>query len=190
MTIKINRESILVILTAIMVLIGLAVYGNSYLIKPVKEDAEFIIRTVNNQKSLIAGYPPSEDLLEEKENELAEIDEMLPFGVRANQALVTLEELASRFNVNLSSVSRVAGHQSIEEVPEDYVKDIYSLQISSDHPRNFRRLIDSMMTEQRIWNIVSFTYSKADEENYSGTLDYELYYRIDFEQAESTETEE
>ena len=67
MNVKLNRESILVILMSLMILVGAFYYGNIYLIDSVKEDAEILTDTVRGQKILMDNYPPEESLKTEYE---------------------------------------------------------------------------------------------------------------------------
>ena len=57
MNVKLNRESILVILMSLMILVGAFYYGNIYLIDSVKVDAEILTDTVHGQKILMDNYP-------------------------------------------------------------------------------------------------------------------------------------
>lgn len=176
MTIKWNREAILVTLTVVMILIGLFYYGNLYLIDPVQEEADALTATVESQETMLATYPPSEELLNEYEEAYAETESYLPIGVEANESLVKLEDLAGRANVSLTSVTRLSDRQVVEAAPETFKKNIYTAQMTSNSPENFRRLIDSLMNEERVWNVTSFSYNKSGEENYTGTFNFELYY--------------
>lgn len=176
MIIKWNREALLVTLTVVMILIGLFYYGNLYLIDPVQEEADVVTTTVASQEAMLAAYPPSEDLLNEYEGAYAETATYLPIGVEANEALVRIEELAGSASVSLTSVTRTTDRQLVEGVPEEFKKNIYTAQMTSNSPENFRRLIDSLMSEDRVWNMTSFSYNKSGEENYTGTFNFELYY--------------
>lgn len=176
---KWNRESLLVTVMAIMILFGLFFYGHQYLIDPVKTEADLLSGTVEQQQALLTTYPPNEELKTELETTYLETESYLPIGVQANQELITLEQAANESNVMILSVSRVADHQAIEEVPENFVSNMYEVQMASDAPTNFRTLIDRLMNEERVWNVTSFTYDKAAEANYAGTFSFELSYYSD-----------
>lgn len=178
MIIKLSRESILVTISALMALIGLFYYGNELLIQPLEENAEEISTTFETQQLLIEEYPPQEELLSEYENKYAEAEVFIPLNVQANQALINLETLASKANVSVISLSRVA-EQEILEGSENYAQDTYAAELIASSPTDLRQLIDSLMEQERVWNISSFTYSKSGDEDYTASLNFELYYRIE-----------
>jgi len=179
MTIKWNRESFLVILTALMILIGLFYYGNLYIVQPIKEEADGLTDTVKNQQALLESYQPNEETLLAYEESYQETEVFLPRGVQVTDELVILEQLAEQSEVTILTVARSEEQQAIEEVSEDYAKDIYTVQMESGSSENFRQLINRIMNEERVWNISSFSYEKIDEENYTGTFNFELYYQKD-----------
>lgn len=175
-----------------MILIGLFFYGNQYLVEPVREEAKVLVETVEGQEALLATYPPNEDLLEEYEANYLETESYLPIGDQANMAIVTLEQAAKQANVEVISVSRVADHQVIENAPDNFMKNTYEVQMAGQSPADFREWLDRLMNEKRVWNITAFSYEKAGEENYVGTLNVELAYYSDnpVDSDESVEPEE
>lgn len=117
--------------------------------------------------------------MEEYEEEYSDIQTFLPFGVKANESHVQLEKMSESAKVELVSLSRVNDKELIEDVSEDFLKDTYTATLSADNPIKLRSLIDSIMNQDRVWNISSFSYSQSGEENYSADLTYNLYYRLD-----------
>lgn len=178
MTIKLNRESSLVILMAVMILIGLFYYGNRSLVKPLQEEATNLTKKVETHQSLVEEYPPSEKELEEYQLRYSEAESILPLGVQANESLVTLESLADKAKVSIVSVSRVLDQEPLEEESEDFAKDTYTAELTAASPADFRKMIDLLMEEERVWDMSSFSYSKSGEKEYLASLDYELYYRM------------
>lgn len=176
MSIKWSRESILVALMSLMILVGAFYYGNLYFIEPIQQEEQTLSDTVRGQEILLENFPPSEELKSDYEEAYLATNDFLPLGDQANKELVLLERLANQVNVTISSVTRTSSDQSIEDVPDHFVKSTYSVQASSDSPVNFRNLIHRLMEEERVWNIVNFTYSQSGESNYSGTFSYELPY--------------
>ena len=85
MNVTLNRESILVILMSLVILVGAFYYGNIYLIDSVKEDAEILTDTVRGQKILMDNYPPEESLKTEYEEALLAKESFLPPGNQATQ---------------------------------------------------------------------------------------------------------
>lgn len=178
MTIKLNRESILVTVSALMILIGLFYYGNQILVTPLKESTEEITATYETQRMLIEEYPPSEELLSDYEEQYAEAEVFIPLNAQANQALINLETLASKAKVSVLSLSRVS-EQELLEKSENFAKDTYTAQLTAKSPKDLRQLIDSLMEQERIWNVPTFSYSKSGDENYTASLNFDLYYRIE-----------
>lgn len=176
MTIRWNRETILVIIMSIMILIGGFYYGNIYLVDPLEEEADIITQTVNAQKDLIANYPPSEELYNEYEVKDAETEAYLPKDVEINKGIVRFEQLAGQSNVEIQSFTRSGDRQSIEELSNDYLRNTYEVQMISDSPVNFRRLINALENEERVWNVTGFSYNQSGEESYTGSFTLDIYY--------------
>lgn len=177
MIIKLSRESILVTISALMALIGLFYYGNELLINPLEERADAINTSFEHQQALIEEYPPSEELLSEYESKYTEAQAFIPLNVQANQALINLETLASKAKVSVLSLSRVVEQEPLGE-SENFAKDTYSAQLTANTPTDLRKLIDLLMEQERVWNVSSFSYSKSGDENYTASLNLELYYRL------------
>ncbi len=110
---KLNRESILVIISAIFLLIGLFYYGNQILIKPLSDNAIEITETFEINQALIEEYPPSEELLAEYDSEYSEAELFIPLNVHANQALIDLEILAGKASVSVLSLLRIGEQEFI-----------------------------------------------------------------------------
>lgn len=124
MILKWTREAILVIITVVTLLFGLFYYGNLYLLDPIKEGASTVPYTVDSRKSLLDSYPPNEELLEDCKEKVTDTEKYLPVGDQANVALITLEQLASKTTINIQRVSRNAFQETIEEIPNKFVKKI------------------------------------------------------------------
>lgn len=179
MTLKWNRETVLVIIMSIMLLIGGFYYGNLYLVDPLKEEASTITDTVDAEQSLLVAYPPNEELYSEYEAEYIETEGYLPQTVEANREFVTLEQLAAQSNVTIDSLTRIEERQAIEELTNDFLKNAYTVEMTSDSPVNFRQLLKALTDEERVWNVTAFSYNRSGEESYTGSFNYEWYYLND-----------
>ena len=179
MTIKWTRESFLILLTLIMILIGIFYYGNRSLVVPAKESSESYGSIVSDQKTLMEVYPPDEALLAEYEAAYEETGAFLPIGEQANEAIVRLEELAGQSSVEIEQVSRVGFSQGVAEVGRSYFSSSYQLDMTGTTPDDFRELMDRLVSEERVWNISSFTYEKSGGNNYSGTMIFNIYYYME-----------
>ncbi len=131
-----------------------------------------------------------EELFEEVESNYAVMEAYLPDGVKANEALVTLERLANQENVEITSVSRVSANLAIEEVPVNFLKNTYTAQIASESPDALRNLVNRLMEEERVWNITSFSYDKSGKATYSGVFTYELDFYSDYPVSKEEVTDE
>lgn len=120
-----------------------------------------------------------EELFEEVESNYAVTEAYLPNGVKANEALVTLERLANQENVEITSISRASANLAIEEVPVNFLKNTYTAQMASESPDALRNLINRLMEEERVWNVTFFSYDKAGKDTYSGVFTYELAFYSD-----------
>lgn len=159
-----------------MVLVGVFYYGRHYIVQPIEEEAQTLTNTVQAQQSLIDTYSPEKSLLVDYENTFSKIETYLPKGVQVADALVKLEQLAETSNVSIINISRLEEQQSLEEISEEFVKDIYAVQMTSDSPTNFFHLISHLMNEKRVWNITLLSYEKSGKNLYTGTINFELYY--------------
>jgi hypothetical protein len=176
MTIKWNREMALITLMALVVMYAIFHFGYQNFVEPSEIEAENLRADVRSQQSLLDMYPPSEASLAQYIADSKSTETFLPSGDQINIALVRMEELAADANVQLQSVSRSSFQEAVEDVPGQFARNDYSVQMSSASPANFRSLIDALMNEERIWNITSFDYSKSDEGAYAGNLTVSLYY--------------
>ncbi|OJF90910.1 hypothetical protein [Alkalibacterium sp. 20] len=176
MTLKWNRETFLVTLTLVTILFGFYYYGNQFFVESVKQDADQMTQLVSEQQSILETYAPSEELLADYEQNYSQTESYLPLGDDANKAMITLEQLAARETVSVTSVSRISDREVVEELPASFVKNIYQAEVASDSPENLRKLIDRLMNEERMWNVTSFSYAKAGEDSYTGTFTFELFY--------------
>ncbi|MDN6194092.1 MAG: hypothetical protein L0I88_03535 [Alkalibacterium sp.] len=179
MTIKWNRESLLIMLTLVAILIGLFYYGNQYFVSPVKEEAATLSTLVENQQAVLSEYTPDEGLYNEYESEYTTTKAYLPIDDATEKAMVTLEQLAGNEKVNISTVSQLSDHELVEGVPNGFVKNTYQADVTSDSAKSLRNLIERLMTEEHVWNLTSFSYEKNGEATYSGTFTFELFYYDD-----------
>lgn len=177
MIVKLSRQSVLVIISALMILIGLFYYGDNLLIQPLEERAEAVSEKAEAQQELIAAYPPEKDFLLDYESKSSEAEVFIPLNVQANQALINLENIASKVKVSVISLSRVAEQEVLEE-SDGFAKDTYTAQLTASSPGDLRQLIELLMEQERVWNISSFSYGKLGEESYTANIHFELYYRI------------
>lgn len=175
MKIKWNRESALVILMAVMVLLAFHYFGHKNFVDPIKAEAENQNGTVRAQQQLIDTYPPSEELLAKYMADSKSTEDFLPNGDQFDAALVRLEELAKAEKVQLRSVTRNGYQTAVAGVPEQFVMNTYSVQMQSESPSNFRSLIDVLMQEERVWNVTTLTYS-GTAGSYEGNFSVEIYY--------------
>ena len=190
MTIKINRESLLVILTAVMLLIGIFYYGNLYFLETIKNEADAITQTVEAQESLIVNYPPSEASLNAYQEEATALENYLPIGDQTNTALITLENLADTSEVNILSVTRNSFQEPVEGISDEFVKNKYIVEFQTNSPSNIRQLMENLTNEERVWNVTGLTYSKVAEDSYTGNFEFELYYFSKYNQSEQINNEE
>ncbi|WP_423189179.1 hypothetical protein ACO1PF_11390 [Alkalibacterium sp. f15] len=179
MMIKWTRESILILLTLIMILFAIFYYGNQNLVVPSKESAESFTALVSDQQALMEVYPPDEDLLNDYEATYNEIGAFLPIGEQANEAVVRLEALAEQSSVEIGQVARIGDGQVVEGVGESYFSSSYQLDMTGESPSDFRDLIERLFNEERVYNVTSFTYEKSGDNNYSGTLIFNLFYYLE-----------
>lgn len=105
------------------------------------------------------------------------------FFITNNHYKNTIEENQAWLSDNAASVD-----QAILDVPAHFVKTVYTVQVSSDSATNLRNLVERLMSEERVWNIPTFTYSRSGEGSYSGSFTYELpYYTTEPEPEETVE---
>lgn len=176
MTIKWNRESALLSLMVVLVLFAFLYFGFQYYVEPIEIEANNLKAEVRSQQLLLDMYPPGKDSLAQYIADSKSTETFLPSGDQINTALVRIEELAAESDVQLRSVSRSSFQETVEDVPAQFAQNSYSVQISSKSPANFRSLIDSLMKEERVWNVTSLSYSKSGEGAYDGNFSVSVYY--------------
>ena len=170
-----SRESALVILMAVMVLLAGYYFGHQKFVDPIKAEGVDLKAIVRVQHALIDSYPPSKPLFAEYIADSNSTEDYMPSSDQFNAGLVRLEELAKAANVQLQSVSR-SGHQAgVEGVADEFVMNTYSVQVQSESPSNFRSLIHALMQEKRVWNVTSLSYSGSSD-SYSGNFNVAIYY--------------
>ncbi|SFC41530.1 hypothetical protein SAMN04488102_10692 [Alkalibacterium subtropicum] len=176
MTMKWTRETFLVTLTLITILFGFFYYGNLYFVEPVRQEAELRSQLVSDQQTVLAAYPPEEARLTEYEASYSETETYLPIGDSANEAMITLEQLALDEDVSLLTVSRLSDGEAVDGLPASFVKNVYQAEVSTDAPENFRQLFRQLTNEERVWNLTAFSYEKEGGNSYTGTFIFELFY--------------
>lgn len=178
MKLKWNRMSLLLAIVMGLVIIWAFIFGQVYFLHPIKERANLVAQQVKEQMSLKAEYPPEETLLADYRQKYEETWGFLPEGEKVNEELIDLDRIAAEENVILQQIARVEEPQLIEGLDESYRKSTYEVEMSSDTAGNMQRLIERIEGFERIWNIYSFGFEKLDEESFSGTLTFELFYYV------------
>lgn len=178
MIIKWTRESLLVLLTLIMVLIALLYYGNRLIIDPVKVTADTSSQVVNEQDILLNTYPPAEDLRQELEEEYTDTTQFIPSGERINEAVVLIQQIAESNDVNLTQMSRLDDNQTVEGLAENFLKSTYQIELESASAANLRNMLDQLNEQDRLWNSQVFSYQRESEDVITGSLIIDLYYHV------------
>ena len=176
MTLKFTRESILVIISAIMLLFAIFYYGNLYLLEPIKEESSTVSSIVDSEKRLLDNYPPSEEILAKYIEDAQATEVYLPVGDQANRALITLGRLANQSNVEIQRVSRNSAQETTENLPNQFAKNNYLVEVTTTSSQNLRNLVERLISEERVWDIPTISYNKTGDDNYTGSFNFDLYY--------------
>lgn len=169
MTMKWTRESFLVLLGLLALLIGLFYYGYGYFIEPVRTTAEESTLVVADHDRLLNSYPPTEARQLEIEEAYLETTAFLPGGE-------AIQLTANANNVELLGLSRVSDRQSVEGLSDTYAKSSYALEIESSSSQKIRQFLGQLMEEDRLWSILEVSYQQDGNDTVSGTLVLELFY--------------
>lgn len=178
MTIKWDRQSLLVLLSLLAILLGAFYYGYGILVEPVQTTAESSGFIVAEQDRVLAAYPPTDDRLAEAEERYNESTAFLPGGEAIHESIEIMESLAYSNDVNLSELSRTGDRQSIEGVSEPYVRSTYQASIQSSSSQDMRSYLEELMEEDRMWDLTSFTFERDGNDSYSGNFTLDLYYHV------------
>lgn len=173
---KWTRESFLVLLGLLALLIGLFYYGYGYFIEPVRTTAEESTLVVADHDRLLNSYPPTEARQLEIEEAYLETTAFLPGGEAIQDAIVTIQLTANANNVELLGLSRVSDRQSVEGLSDTYAKSSYALEIESSSSQKIRQFLGQLMEEDRLWSILEVSYQQDGNDTVSGTLVLELFY--------------
>lgn len=161
-----------------VVILAAFIFGQVYYLDPIKQQADRAAQQVEEQKNLKADYPPEQTLLDDYRQKYEETWGFLPEGEKVNQELVALERTAAEENVTVQQIARVGEPQPIEGLNESYRKSTYAVEMTSNTAGNMQRLVERLEGLERIWNIYSFGFEKLDEESFSGTFTFELFYYV------------
>lgn len=177
MIIKWTRESVLVLLTLLMILVALFYYGNLLLVEPVRVTADVSSQTISEQDSLLNQYPPSDALYTDIENELAETNRFIPEGETINEALLLINAAADRSDVSLNQMSLLADDQGVEELDVRYARSTYQIELESSEASNLREMLDDLNGQDRLWNSRVLNYQQDESVGVSGSFILDLYYQ-------------
>lgn len=178
MKLKWNRMSFVLAFVMGLLVLAAFIFGQVYFLDPIKQRVDRAAQQVEEQTSLKAEYPPEETLLDDYRQEYQETWGFLPEGEKVNQELVALERTAAEENVTVQQIARVGEPQAIEGLDENYRKSTYEVEMTSNTAGNMQRLVERLEGLERIWNIYSFGFEKLDEESFSGTFTFELFYYV------------
>lgn len=179
MIIKWTRESLLVMLTLIMILIALFYYGNSYYIEPVRANSENSAAIVSEQESLLNAFPPSEQNLNELEEAYADSSRFIPEGETINEAIVLIQSAAESNDVTLRQISRLNEEQPLEGLNDRYVHSVYQIEFESSEASNIRGMLATMNQQDRLLNSHQLSYQRESEDLLSGSVLIDVYYHTD-----------
>ncbi|GAB2491425.1 hypothetical protein GCM10008929_14510 [Alkalibacterium psychrotolerans] len=178
MIFKWTRESLLILLTLLMILIGLFYYGNRFLIEPVRVTADVSSQTVNQQGQLLNQYPPSEELRNELESEYSETARFIPEGETINEIILLIESAADSNNVTVQQMTLLADNQSVENLDDRYVRSTYQIEIETDEAVNIRQMLEEMNSQDRLWNTRVLNYQQENNDTITGSFILDLYYHV------------
>lgn len=178
MKLKWNRLSILLAVVMGLVILGLFVFGQIYFLNPIKEQATRMDERVKTQTDLMANYPPEKKVLAKYKKEYEKTWGFLPEGEKANQEVVVFEKLAAQEKVSIQQIIRVGEPLAIENFDETYKKSVYEVELTADSSESIQNLIEKLEALERIWNIHYFGFEKLDEDSFTGTFTFELFYHV------------
>ncbi|UJF14831.1 hypothetical protein LZ578_07335 [Jeotgalibaca sp. MA1X17-3] len=184
MKLKWNRLSLSLLLVMFLVLVAVLFYGDQYILTTVKEQAEQSTSLVDQQKTLMATYPPEGNILQEYEENYEETWDYLPEGEKVNQEMVALEKAAKKENITLNQITRTGEPQLLEDIGNSYMKSVYQVDITSEKIADMQNLLDNLLDFERIWNVYAFSFQKNGENNYQGSFTFELFYHVENTTAE------
>ena len=170
-----NRTALIIVFSMVTLMLGSFAYGQLYVMTPLKEQTEMVASTVDEQKALLAAYPPDEALLKEKKTEYDATQPFLPEGEKVNNDVVALEKAAGKSNVKVTSFSRSTEPESIEGMDSRYRASVYEVTLTSASPDHMINLLEELATMERVWNIKAFHFEKDTQEAYSGSFSVTFY---------------
>lgn len=177
MIIKWTRESLLVLLTLLMILVAVFYYGDRLLVDPVRVEAELSSQTVSEQSQLLDQYPPSEETASDVSSLYEETVLFIPEDETINEALLIINAAADSSDVTLNQISRLADDQGIDELDARYAKSTYQIEFESAEASNMRDMLINLNEQNRLWNSRTLTYQQDGSEGISGSFILDLYYQ-------------
>lgn len=170
-----NRTAFMLLFIMITAILGSIAYGQLYFITPLKEQTDVTTSVVEEQKTLLANYPPDEALLKEMKAEYDATQPFLPEGEKVNTDVVALENEAEENNVTITSFSRSVEPEAIEGMDARYRATVYQVTLTSATPENMIKLLEELTTMERVWNIQAFNFEKNTLEEYTGSFNVTFY---------------
>lgn len=170
-----NRTALIIVFSMVTLALGSFAYGQLYVMTPLKEQTEVVASTVDEQKALLAAYPPDEALLKEKKTEYDATQPFLPEGEKVNNDVVALEKAAGKSNVKVTSFARSTEPEAIEGMDPRYRASVYEVMLTSASPDHMINLLEELTTMERVWNIKAFHFEKDTQEAYSGSFSVTFY---------------
>ncbi|MCC5895805.1 MAG: hypothetical protein JJU16_10115 [Alkalibacterium sp.] len=178
MIVKWTRESLLVLLTLVMILVAGFYYGNRLFLDPVRVTADASSQVVNEQERLLSTYPPSDALRQELMESYESTTLFIPDGERINEATVMIEQLAEDNDVALGQMTRLSDNQPVEGLSERFLKSTYQIEFISPSAEGLRSMLNDLSREDRLWDSQVFSYQRETDDEFSGSLIIDLYYHI------------
>ncbi|EXJ22419.1 hypothetical protein ADIAL_2005 [Alkalibacterium sp. AK22] len=186
MTVKWTRESVLVLVTVLLVLLAVFYYGNHLLLTPFRAAADTSASILNDQNNLLERFPPSEVVLNDLIAKKEESHAYIPDGENMRQALLALHEQAQQNNINLNQIARVRDSEVLEGQSGRYRSTGYLLEWSSASAADFTAFLEDLDADDRLWSSEELSYQQDVDGDTIGFLLIDFFHSGDTEPAEST----
>lgn len=180
MKFKWTKESIILLILSLILLIGGLYYGQQAFIQPASEAQASSTRILNDQKELLEKIENSELTEQELTTELELLNESLPITSDPSTWLNNIKELAdmASLEVFLFNSVEATSESETEENIENISTQSYQLEVEYNNIEELKQFIEEIYGLTQTTDITSIYYEVGQSLEYRATIFMKTYNQI------------
>lgn len=175
MTIKWNRESILVLILLLFVTFGGFYYGEIYFLREPKAQAESSQNLVEQQKKLLVEYPADEKKLQEVQKNYEQLLAEIPEQEALDQELLALQETVKKHDMTLRQLTQTQ-EPTAHASEEGFFTTRYELTVTANRAQEISEMIERLYAMKRVWKVSNLQLTQEGAGTFVGKLTVELIF--------------